>query len=184
MRRRVAPSLIILSLVLCMATCVLWIRSQVFDDGASVYVQRSHIHFEFFVHSLGSRLVIYGFEQHMLDASDANLAFSRVRRSNEDIDQRLRLWRGTFMPRHEVGPFVISIERNSKDKRIAVAAIFPHAAVVVLTAIAPLRWLLQKHVRRKRKISGRCVKCGYDLRASTRRCPECGTIPSETKGAN
>ena len=34
--------------------------------------------------------------------------------------------------------------------------------------------LLPLHRRRKRKKLGLCIKCGYDLRASKERCPECG----------
>ena len=44
-----------------------------------------------------------------------------------------------------------------------------------LFSIILLTPLVQSYRRRKRKKLGLCVKCGYDLRASKERCPECGT---------
>lgn len=42
-------------------------------------------------------------------------------------------------------------------------------------ALLPARWLKRRHVVRRRRATARCVSCGYDLRASAGRCPECGT---------
>ena len=44
-----------------------------------------------------------------------------------------------------------------------------------LVCMSALLWgYLPLHRRRKRKKLGLCVKCGYDLRGSSERCPECG----------
>jgi hypothetical protein len=49
--------------------------------------------------------------------------------------------------------------------------VVPYWFVLVLT-LAPTPLMIYRHVKRPR--TGHCVKCGYDLRASPDRCPECG----------
>jgi hypothetical protein len=51
----------------------------------------------------------------------------------------------------------------------------PHWAIAVIAAALPGVWLMVWRRRRRRFPAGCCVVCGYDLRASKDRCPECGT---------
>lgn len=63
------------------------------------------------------------------------------------------------------------------DERWMVGA--PHAAIVAATAVAPAVWLpllLRRRRGARRIANGQCPACGYDMRATPNRCPECGMI--------
>jgi hypothetical protein len=51
----------------------------------------------------------------------------------------------------------------------------PYWALIPPTAILPALWLLSRRRHRHRLKSGHCLCCGYDLRESKEKCPECGT---------
>jgi hypothetical protein len=53
--------------------------------------------------------------------------------------------------------------------------VLPHWFLAVVFAALPIKWQLR---RRRRAAPGLCSSCGYDLRATPDRCPECGTISS------
>ncbi|MDB5330239.1 MAG: hypothetical protein JWP03_1390 [Phycisphaerales bacterium] len=61
---------------------------------------------------------------------------------------------------------------------VAAAAAVPEAVAVAILFRRPRPWYFQ----RRRRGSGLCSACGYDLRATPDRCPECGAVPAAKAG--
>jgi hypothetical protein len=88
-------------------------------------------------------------------------------------------WRGGW---HRAGICVLwrSHFFNYKlDTRIAVADAWILAAAGIIPLARGAAWALRASRRRPRR-GANCARCGYDLRATPLRCPECGTVPKRS----
>jgi hypothetical protein len=194
-RRRLFTLVSALSLVLCVATCALWVRSYWRDDLVARPAR-----FQFLDGTVSSRGVIW-------------IVWSDAPRHREPIEWTVRtrvpddelacLWQvedqcgptgsGGFGYRSKAVPSGIKIESKylrGGDYLINVAPLVerrvltvPHWSVVLAGAVLPVTRLAAVAGRRRRRRLGLCPACGYDLRATPDRCPECGAVPDRARPA-
>ena len=189
MLRRLFTLLSAASLVLCAATCVLWARSHWHQDG--------------FVFARGGRLTWGRCDRGKvalltIDGDDGPDRAGRVRWGGrwdwgelppvpgtigwgrEASDPYVRLGgfqyvRGTQEYLTSRTPFAIA----SRPFRLVVVPLWSPAAATAW----PVLPLAARAVRRVRSRwvpePGRCPVCGYNLRATPVRCPECGAVPAK-----
>ena len=78
---------------------------------------------------------------------------------------------------NRLGFYAIPLPLKGTDRLDAMAA--PVWFILLLTAVLPgWRLLIWQRDGARRK-DHLCAACGYDLRATPDRCPECGTVPEQ-----
>jgi hypothetical protein len=73
--------------------------------------------------------------------------------------------------------FGVSGAKATNASRQGKNVFVPHWAVLMLASVLPIAWLVRR--RFSPAPPGHCITCGYDLRATPDRCPECGAVPPE-----
>jgi hypothetical protein len=54
----------------------------------------------------------------------------------------------------------------------------PYWLLILLSGVPGVLWVQSERKRKRLLGDGICVQCGYDMRATPGRCPECGAVPS------
>jgi hypothetical protein len=178
MRRRLFTILSALSLVLFVGACAMWARSYRVADGyhghtpwwdTNFYSTQGVLSFEAF-HNTGTRPYEHGFEKRSpfetsLDAPTPGQPGVRHFGSLLGItwyvtDGGLWKWGEVYkLPQYRV-------------------LLVPFRFFAILFLLLPvIHFFRRKRSRRLFRERGRCPSCGYDLRATPDRCPECGTVP-------
>ena len=158
------------SLLLCVLSIALWFRSQSVMDR--LVFTNDHTYLELNGRRGGVWVLWETRPQPRL-----RLDVEYDRRSPNALIQRPFHWW------HELGFLVERSVRGGIRPGVATRIAFPYWFIVILTGVMPARLLTCSVRRRRQQSQGVCVRCGYDLRASSGQCPECGTKVGHTAHA-
>lgn len=150
--RRLVTFCSFLSLLICMAVCVLRLRSEWRSDTIGLYGSFPADSWQASLNSSG--VTVSTSEQLELNVP-----------TGSPIDWRFAGFHRTRMN----WAFAASFAATRTD-----SVTVPHWFLLALAGIAPTVWLHAAIRRRRSTSAGLCPACGYDLRATPGRCPECG----------
>ena len=153
MRRRIVTIFSSVSLSLCAVLCVLWERSYHLQPPPAAYADRWVYSHGYVATDRGQFEIIY---------YDSDHGMSRPFICRDDQ------WHGFSISEWQGGS-----GWNGDWQYTSVA--LPIAAAAVPLGLLGTLWLVRRPNSFRRR-SGLCSHCGYDLRATPDRCPECGTV--------
>jgi hypothetical protein len=171
--------LVILSLVLFLSSIWLWVRSNTIAD-LTIYTSPDGARY---AHTAANHLV-FGVELEPFTGWPGNAyGWKYYRQPPGDASEAsLRLYtlsvspRDTWIEWKRCGLMFLRWRSASRTSSITML-IVPFWTLTTITALPPLAWLARRvRARRGSHRSGVCPTCGYDLRASPDRCPECGNV--------
>jgi hypothetical protein len=168
------------SLLLCAAVCVLWVRSYQHRDIVT-FPQTSGI--PSLVTSRGTLLVEGGGRR----PGPPVVGMAWTTKGPDAIGPR-RAQPGEPGVRVDVAAAGFGYFRTDGGAMLgatyfpAWTAAVPLVGIAVPLALLPAGWLWSRDNRRRRRAAGRCPACGYDLRATPARCPECGAAGTRSTG--
>jgi len=159
MRRRVLTIVSALSLLLCVGTCVLWVRSYWVMDSVGSFRNAGDIAY---LSSLRGELSLI-WSNHPEHWGQWHYQAEPLLDLHGEYPSRIT----------PIRTFALPDPRNPWARGIEVS----DWSVVLLLGLAPAGSVLAGVRRRRhgaRRAAGHCPSCGYDLRATPDRCPECG----------
>jgi len=168
LKRRLLNALAVASLVLCVATLTLWIRSYFIADslharterfGASIYVCRGSLCVGAWRwHGFHKSVPFY---QRVAVDEFGSVYWQNYLESGNGGINLLGFWYFDF----------------TRGKQIESLVVIPFWFLLLATASFPCLWVFRTRQRNWRDHHRCCPACGYDLRATPERCPECGAVP-------
>jgi hypothetical protein len=172
-------SMTLLSLLSCIATCALWVRSYSTKDQIAAYRK-----YRYSARLADGCVICEKCECSAEFTGENGPAFDLV---DYSPSWKFSIHRPSPDPNNECedspydDPANGTPSRPTQETRIELGHV-PMWPIAAATAIPPLlafRRLVQSGRRANALKANRCPICGYDLRATSDRCPECGTITSK-----